>query len=51
MLQANRIAARPMIEATDRSISPPMITNVIASATIAFSMLSWSRLTWFCGFR
>ena len=40
-----------MIDATDRSISPPMMTNAITSATIAFSIPSVSRLTWFCGWR
>ncbi len=34
-----------MTEATDRSISPAMITNVIVTTTMIFSMCSWNRLT------
>ena len=40
-------AERPIIEATDRSISPLMMTNAITRTTIAFSMPSWNRLIWF----
>ena len=39
-------AERPIIEATDRSISPLMMTKVMIRITMAFSMPSWKRLTW-----
>jgi hypothetical protein len=39
-------AESPIMEATERSISPLMITKAIARMTIAFSMPSWKRLTW-----
>ena len=45
--QATTTAARPMTEATDRSISPLTMTNVMIRTTIAFSTLSWNRLIWF----
>ena len=35
------------MEATDRSISPLMITSVMMTATITFSIDSWNRLIWF----
>ncbi len=38
-------AAHAMTAATDRSISPEMITNVIGMTTMIFSMWSWNRLT------
>ena len=44
---ATTTAARPITEATDRSISPLMMTKVMARTTIAFSTLSWNRLIWF----
>ena len=44
---ATMTAERPMTEATERSISPLMMTNVMASTTMAFSMLFCQRLTWF----
>ena len=31
-------AASPMTEATERSISPPMMTSAIVSATMLFSI-------------
>ena len=40
-----------MTEATDRSISPLMMTNVMTRTTIAFSTLSSKRLTWFWSVR
>src|SRR5436309_9189477 len=49
--QATRTAESPITDAMERSISPLTMTNVIASTTIAFSMLSSRRLIWFCGFR
>src|SRR4051794_1246156 len=39
-------AARPIIEATERSISPLMMTKVMIRTTIAFSIPSWKRFTW-----
>ena len=36
-------ADSPIIDATDKSISPLMMTKVMISATIAFSMLSCKR--------
>ena len=44
---ATTTAERPMTEATERSISPLMMTKVMASTTMAFSMLIHHRLTWF----
>ena len=38
-------AANPITEATDRSISPAMITNVIAMTTMIFSIDSSNRFT------
>jgi hypothetical protein len=38
-------AAKAMTDATDRSISPLMMTNVIATATITFSIDSRNRFT------
>ena len=38
-------AESAMTDATDRSISPLMITKVIATATITFSIDSWNRFT------
>ena len=38
-------AARPMIEATERSISPLMMISVMVSATMIFSIDSWNRFT------
>ncbi len=38
-------AAKPITEATDRSISPEMITNVMAMTTMIFSIESSNRLT------
>ena len=46
-VQAMTQAARPMTEATERSISPLMMTSVIISATMLFSIDSWNRLTMF----
>ena len=43
--QARTLAAHAITEATDRSISPAMITNVIGMTTMIFSMWSWKRLT------
>ena len=40
-------AERPMTDATERSISPLMMTNAMASTTMAFSMPFCHRLTWF----
>jgi len=40
-------AASPMIEATDRSISPLMMISVMTSATMIFSIESWNRFTMF----
>ena len=34
-----------MIDATDRSISPLMITSAMMSATMIFSIESWNTLT------
>ena len=45
--QATTTAARPIIDATERSISPLMMTKVMIRTTIAFSMPSWNRLIWF----
>src|SRR5215217_4720931 len=39
-------AERPIIEATDRSISPLMMTKVMIRTTIAFSIPNWKRFTW-----
>jgi len=39
-------AESPIIEATERSISPLTITNAITRPTIAFSIPSWNRFTW-----
>ena len=36
-----------MTDATDRSISPLTMTNVMIRTTMAFSTLSWNRLIWF----
>ncbi len=36
-----------MIEATERSISALMMTRVMISATMIFSIESWKRLIWF----
>ncbi len=38
-------AAKPITEATDRSISPATITNVMATTTMIFSIDSSNRLT------
>ena len=38
---------RPITEATERSISPLMMTKAMASTTMAFSMPIHHRLTWF----
>ena len=38
-------ADHAITEATDRSISPAMMTNVIVTTTMTFSMCSWKRLT------
>jgi hypothetical protein len=46
-VQAMTQAARPITEATERSISPPMMTSAIVSATILFSIDSLNRLTKF----
>ena len=43
--EASTAADHAMTEATDRSISPAMMTNVIVTTTITFSMCSWKRLT------
>ena len=40
-------AESPMTEATERSISPPMMTSAMVSATMLFSIESWNRLTKF----
>ena len=37
-VQAMTQADSPMIEATERSISPPMMTSAIVSATMLFSI-------------
>ena len=37
-VQAMTQAESPMTEATERSISPPMITSAIVSATMLFSI-------------
>ena len=42
---ANTAALNPMTEATDKSISPAMITNVIITTMITFSIDSSKRLT------
>ena len=44
--QPNAQAASPIIEPTERSISALMMTKVMASATITFSIESWKRLIW-----
>ena len=44
---ATMTEASPMTEATERSISPLMMTKVMASTTMARSMLIHHRLTWF----
>ena len=45
-LRRPRIAAlRPITDATERSISPEMMTNVIITTTMAFSIDSWNRFT------
>ena len=43
--QARTQAARPITEATDRSISPLMMISVMISATMIFSIDSWNRFT------
>ena len=43
--QAMTAAARPMIEATDRSISALTMISVSISATMIFSIESWNRFT------
>ena len=40
-------AENPITEATERSISPLMITRVMITATIAFSIESWNMFTKF----
>ena len=42
---ASTAALKPITEATDRSISPAMITNVIITTMITFSIDSSNRLT------
>ena len=42
---ASTAALRPIVDATDRSISPDTMTNVIITAMITFSIDSWKRLT------
>ena len=42
---ASTAADHAMTEATDRSISPATMTNVIVMTTMTFSMCSWKRLT------
>ena len=42
---ASTAALRPIVDATDRSISPDTMTNVIITAMITFSIDSWNRLT------
>ena len=42
---ATRHAAKPITDATDRSISPAMITNVMTMTTITFSIDSSNRFT------
>ena len=42
---ARTAADQPITEATERSISPAMMTNVIGMTMIIFSMWSWNRLT------
>ena len=39
-------AESPIIDATDKSISPLMMTKVMIRTTIAFSMPNWKRFTW-----
>ena len=39
---ASTHAAKAMTDATERSISPLMITNVITTTTISFSIESWN---------
>jgi len=40
-------ALSPITEATERSISPLMMTKAMASTTMAFSIPIHHRLTWF----
>ena len=42
---ASTLADHAITEATERSISPAMMTNVIVTTTMTFSMCSWKRLT------
>ena len=42
---ASTLADHAMTDATERSISPDTMTNVIVTTTITFSMCSWNRFT------
>jgi hypothetical protein len=42
---ARTAADQAITDATERSISPLMMTKVIDTTTITFSMCSWNRLT------
>ncbi len=42
---ARTLADQAITDATERSISPAMMTNVIVTTTMTFSMCSWNRLT------
>ena len=44
---ATTAAENPITEATERSISPLMMTRVMTTATIAFSIDSWNMFTKF----
>ena len=45
--RASATAARPITEATERSISPLMMTKVMIRAIMIFSINSPNRLLWF----
>ena len=45
---ASTQALNAITDATERSISPLMITNAITTTTISFSIESWNMFTKFC---
>ncbi|MCU0829799.1 MAG: hypothetical protein MUE52_21085 [Tabrizicola sp.] len=45
-IQPKAQAARPMTLATERSISPLMMTKVMTRATMIFSTDNWNMLIW-----